>query len=415
MERGLRGMVASKWFAPAGLLLLSQWEIWIAGQTHPSGPLWVTAVSCAAAALMLVWRRGAPLPVQLAAVAVTVPPWLFWGAPQNGSQFLIGLVATYAVGRWADRPAAFLGIPVVIGWALSQLALDPLQGSVASGWGWALWGVGAWAAGAWVRQHAELEVRRDGQREAAARAMLAEQRLDIARDLHDVLANSLGVVIVHAEAAEALVATDPDRAAEAMRRVQSTGRDALRDVRLLLGVLRNKPGPSMKDVGRSDRGEHGTGIARHKPDVDDIDELVERMRAAGLRLSYHREGHGAVPTVIGQVIYRLVQEALSNVVRHAGLVATSVLLRVEPDTLLVEVTNEASLHDEDADGRLLDGNGLRGMQERLQAVGGTLEVRRPSEGGLQVRAKVPLAVSDVSDAATSPDLSVHRAAVERPR
>ena len=408
-------MVASKWFAPAGLLLLSQWEIWIAGQTHPSGPLWVTAVSCAVAAAMLVWRRDRPLSVQLAAVAVTVPPWLFWGAPQNGSQFLIGLVATYAVGRWADRPTAFLGVPVVIGWSLGQLALDPLQESVASGWGWALWGVGAWAAGAWVRQHAELEDRRDGQREAAARAMLAEQRLDIARDLHDVLANSLGVVILHAEAAEALIPTDPDRAAEAMRRVQSTGRDALRDVRVLLGVLRNKPDLSIKDVGWSDLGGRSTEAAGHKPDVDDIDELVERMRAAGLRLSYHREGHPVVPSVIGQVIYRLVQEALSNVVRHAGLVPTSVILRVGPDAVLVQVTNEASLHGDDGDGRLLDGNGLTGMQERLRAVGGTLEVCRPPGGGLQVRAKVPLPASDVPEAAAGPDPSDHRAALERPR
>lgn len=391
MDRRWRGITASRWLLPVALLLFSSWEIWLGGQTHAVGPLPVTAATAAAAALLLVRRRDSPLLVQLAAATVTVLPWLVWGAPQNGGIFLIGMVATYAVGRWAERPAAFLGLVVTTGWALAQLALDPMQASVKDGWGWALWGVSAWAAGAWVRQQAELSSRRATERQSAARAALAEQRLEIARDLHDVLANSLGVVVIQAEAAEELSRSDPDRALVAMRRVQATAREALRDVRGILGSLRDSGTPAEGSVDR-DSPDDESSRAITRPDADDIGALVQRMRDAGLPLVYHRDGDCALPSSVGQVIYRFMQESLSNVIRHAGPVPTRASLRIERDAVTAEVVNEPA-HDRHyvrVDGSVGEGNGIRGMRERLQALGGTLELWQPPAGGLGLRTTVPL-------------------------
>jgi signal transduction histidine kinase len=273
-------------------------------------------------------------------------------------------VATYAVGRWGRPPLAYLGVPVALGWAWAQLALDPLQASAGAGWGWTLWGVAGWAAGAWARQLAELASRRDAEQQARSRAELAEQRLRIARDLHDVLANKLGVMVVHSEAAEELLASDPERAAEAMRRVQDTGRDALREVRQLLEPLRQSPD-------------------------GDIEELVAQMRIAGLPLDFTLVGEPPAVHDITSVIYRLLQEALTNVVRHAGLVMTRAVVRVEPDTVTVEVVDDGKA-DEQGTTPVVEGNGILGMRERVQALGGRLVLGHRPGGGFALRAVLPL-------------------------
>ena len=364
MNERLRSLLRPAWSAPLLLALSAQWELWLGGQTNQVGPRWVDALTAATAALLLVWRRRSPLLVQVAVVAVVLPPWVVWGAPESGASFATGLLATYAVGRWEMRPLAYLGVPVAIGWAWAQLGLDPLQASVADGWGWALWGVVGWGAGAWARQQAELGSRREAERRAQSRAELAEQRLRIARDLHDVLANRLGVMVVHSEAAEELLASNPERAAEAMRRVQDTGREALREVRQLLAPLRQPP-------------------------VGDVDQLVAQMRAAGLPVAYTLLGESTAANELTPVIYRLLQEALTNVVRHAGLVATQATVRVGADAVTLDVVDEGS-----ADGHrstpVIEGNGILGMRERVRASGGSLTVGRTSAGGFAVRAELPL-------------------------
>jgi signal transduction histidine kinase len=364
MNERLRGLLGPAWSAPLLLVLFAQWELWLGGQTHQVGPRWVDAVSAGSAALLLIWRRRAPLLVQLAVVAVVVPPWVVWGASESAASFVTGLIATYAVGRWQTRPLAYLGVPVAVGWAWAQLGLDPLQASVAAGWGWALWGVAGWGAGAWARQQGELGSRRDAEQQARSRADLAEQRLRIARDLHDVLANKLGVMVVHSEAAEELLVSNPQRAAEAMRRVQDTGRDALREVRQLLEPLR-------------------------QPEVGDVEQLVAQMRTAGLRVDYTLVGEQSAVHDLAPVIYRLLQEALTNVVRHAGLVTTRALVRVGADAVTVEVVDDGRT-DEQRATPVIEGNGILGMRERVQALGGSLTLGHTSEGGFALRAVLPL-------------------------
>ena len=389
MERRLRILVGSVWTVPGLLLGFSQWELWITGPTHLVGPRWVAAATLAAGSALLAARRRAPLSTQVAAAVVTGLPWLIWGSSEIGSSFLVGVTSTYAVGRWSRRPVAYLGVPVAAGWALLQIARDPLQDGVAAGWGWVLYAVVSWGGGAWVRQNHELTKRRDAERVASSRAELTEQRLHIAQDLHDVLANSIGVMVVHAEAAEEVLSDDPDRAAQAMRRVQTSGRDALREIRALLGTLSARPNR-----------EHP--IATLKPEVDfsptatggpadewNVDPLVGNMRATGLPLHVTREECRALPPTVGEVVYRVIQESLTNTLRHAGLVSTHIQMTVTARSVSVEVTDEggSALPDGPAGG----GHGLAGMGERVVGVGGTLRSGPGHYGGFSVRAEIPLA------------------------
>jgi signal transduction histidine kinase len=388
MERRLRNLVGSVWTVPVLVLGFSQWEVWVTGPTHLMGPRWAAATSMAAGSVLLAARRIAPLTTQFAAAVVTGLPWLVWGSSQIGSSFFIGVVSTYAVGRWGPRPVAYLGVPVAAGWALLQIARDPLQAGVGAGWGWALYAVVSWVAGAWVRQNQELTERRDAERVAGSRAELAEQRLQIARDLHDVLANSIGVMVVHAEAAEEVLAKDPDRAAQAMRRVQTSGRDALREIRALLGTLRacsNLEEPTRTLEPPLDLGPPATV---GQPDVYDLDPLIERMRAVGLPLRVTRRESRTLPAVVGEVVFRVLQESLTNTLRHAGLVNTRVRLDVGADAVTVEVTDEGTALP--VHGSRGSGHGLAGMHERVSRLGGTMRAGPGQRGGFTVRAHMPL-------------------------
>ena len=342
MERRLRILVGSVWTVPGLLLGFSQWELWITGPTHLVGPRWVAAATLAAGSALLAARRRAPLSTQVAAAVVTGLPWLIWGSSEIGSSFLVGVTSTYAVGRWSRRPVAYLGVPVAAGWALLQIARDPLQDGVAAGWGWVLYAVVSWGGGAWVRQNHELTKRRDAERVASSRAELTEQRLHIAQDLHDVLANSIGVMVVHAEAAEEVLADDPDRAAQAMRRVQTSGRDALREIRALLGTLRASSNREEPIPTPEPPLALGPPATVGQPDVYDVDPLVERMRAVGLPLRVTRRESRTLPPAVGEVVFRVLQESLTNTLRHAGLVNTHLRLAVGADSVTVEVTNEGA-------------------------------------------------------------------------
>lgn len=334
----LRHLLAPAWVAPALVLAFSQWEVWVGGPTHLLGPPWATAASLGLASVLLLGRRHRPVATQVGAAAATCAPWLVWGASQVGASFLVGVTATYATGRWGAGRRAWLGVLVGVAWVLLQLGLDPLQAGLDTGWPWALYAALAWAAGAWVRQDAELERRRRSAHASRTRAELAEQRLGIARDLHDVLANSLGVMVVHAEAAEEVLPHDPQRAAAAMRRVQGTGRDALDEVRRLLEPLRaDPPGPDDTSPHGAEPGSPATPVAPDRP--VDLDALVARMRGAGLPLTVRRREARELPDDLREVVFRVLQEALTNTVRHAGLVETSVVLDVDDRQATLEVTD----------------------------------------------------------------------------
>ena len=385
VQRWWRSLVGSVWTVPVLVLAFSQWEVWIAGPTHLVGPRWSAAVSLAAGSLLLAGRRRMPLAAQIAAAGATGLPWLWWGSSQIGSSFAIGVLSTYAVGRWGHRPAAYAGVPVAAGWALLQVARDPLQAGVGAGWGWALYAAVSWGGGAWVAQNNELAARREAEHAAARQAELAGQRVRIARDLHDVLANSIGVMVVHAEAAEEILTDDPDRAAQAMRRVQNTGRDALAEIRALLGTLRSEA--NQDDAATEARPAGAADRTVFSDPRHDIDHLLDSMREAGLPLRVTRHETRTLPAAAAEVIYRILQESLTNTLRHAGPVLTHIRLHVRADSATVEILDEGMAI---AGSGATSGHGLAGMQERLQRFGGTLVAGPGPQQGFAVRAALPL-------------------------
>ncbi|WP_460979608.1 sensor histidine kinase, partial [Pseudactinotalea suaedae] len=240
---------------------------------------------------------------------------------------------------------------------------------------------GAIALGDAVRSRHELRaeqertlaaVRREAEQSTAQR--LAAERVLLARDLHDVLGHTVSVVSLHAAVAEeALIADDPDAALEATRAIQQASGTAMRDLRGTVQVLRGDGPDSLDPVG---------GVAA-------IGGLVDGARSAGLDVSLSIEVEpAAVPATAGMTAYRVVQEALTNVLRHAEADHATVVVTSEPGVLLVRVEDDG--HGRGTRGGGGGGTGLRGMAERVQLVGGSVRTG-PREGGtgFSVSARIP--------------------------
>jgi signal transduction histidine kinase len=222
----------------------------------------------------------------------------------------------------------------------------------------------AWVLGDAARQR---EIRKQ---EAAERAV-ADERTRIARELHDVVAHHVGVIAVQAEAAAAVLPDRPDHAATAVDAISTTARDAMSELRRLLGVLRSEPGDA---------------TLAPQPGTGDVDRLVRSVRDTGVPVDLLVEGDARpLPAAVELSAYRIVQEALTNVIKHAGAARVQVVLRYEPDGLGVSVRD-------DGRGSLAPptgGHGLLGMRERVDLFGGELRVGPRTEGGFEVAARLP--------------------------
>jgi signal transduction histidine kinase len=334
----------------------------------------------------LLARRRAPLAV---AIAVFVATWLnALVLGQSGSElggWVAYVLATYAVGTHPDGRRATLGLLVstvpAAGWMVIQLRAGEAASEMVQP---VLVLVAAWVAGRIsARRHhrAELVEHRATQVESdaadIARAAAERERTRIARELHDVVTHGMTVMVVQAQAAQALAGTDADRAREAMRAVEEAGRNALVEMRRLLGVIRSD-GPV---------GEPGDRVPQ--PGMGDLPRLVERVREAGLPVSWASDGDGdRVPAGVAVCAYRIVQEALSNVVRHNGAVPARVEVRITGSAVEVNVRNErAALPPPPPEG---SGKGLAGMRERVALFDGQLETGPLPGGGFAVHAALPL-------------------------
>jgi len=279
-------------------------------------------------------------------------------------------VLVYSVSAHARSPwplAALVG--GLVGSLLTVVRLWGVAGAALEGWSWWLMlgtatvagTVAAWALGrfratraAWVDQLAERGA--------------ADERRRIAREMHDVVAHSLAVVVSHAEAGRLVVAQSPDRAPEILDTIAGTGREALSEMRGLLGVLRDGDGPK-----------------EPQPGLADLPGLIARMAAAGLQVEYDADSKLEVPPAVGLTAYRVAQEALTNVTRHAGpRAAARVTVERAADWLRVLVVDDGDAPNVAS----VPGRGLTGMRERVEAVGGTLEAG-PAEGGWRVAARIP--------------------------
>ncbi|MHA3702404.1 sensor histidine kinase [Jatrophihabitans sp. YIM 134969] len=313
-------------------------------------------------ALLLVRRIW---PSQVFAAQWGLAALLGWWAGDNvvSPALLVGLYTVAALKSRRDAlvAAGFLELGVVVA-AVHLYNTDGQWWAVAIAFTAVL--VASLAVGLYVGTRrtllAELRARADRlerERDQQAAIASAAERARIAREMHDIVAHHLTVMVALSDGAVAASARNPDQAAEAMRTVSATGREALSDTRRLLGVLRD-------DTADGDE-------RRPLPDLSDLDELLHRVRDAGLPVRY--EVHGMTPEVppaVQLTVYRLVQEALTNTMKHAGQGASaSVSLHYAPDAVSVDVRDDGGSHlpTPSTQGA---GRGLAGMRERVSAFGG---------------------------------------------
>ncbi|HYN51061.1 MAG TPA: sensor histidine kinase, partial [Thermoleophilaceae bacterium] len=210
--------------------------------------------------------------------------------------------------------------------------------------------------------------------EEEARRAVGDERAHIARELHDVIAHSVSVIVVQAAAADDVFDERPDQARAALRSIERSGREAMTELRRLLGAVRPEvearpPGP--------------------QPGLDRVEELAEPLRAAGLAVGVRREGDPApLPAGVDLSAYRIVQEALTNTLRHARASRAEVTLSYGADSVELEVTDDGN--GVSAADPCAPGQGLMGMRERAALLGGTLEAGPLPRGGYRVHARLPL-------------------------
>jgi signal transduction histidine kinase len=291
------------------------------------------------------------------------------------------MIAAYSVGAHARYRLLSLGVLVATATAIvaayGNNALPPVPAYL----GPYLLVVPLWVAGHAIRtrqQRADAfedrATRLEREQEAATRAAVEAERGRIARELHDVVAHSVSVMLVQAGAARHVLDTAPEQTREALLAVEASGREAMADLRHLLGVL-------------NDDGE-GLALAP-QPGIEQIESLVRRVGEAGLPVVLRIEGQpGPLPPGINLTAYRIVQEALTNALKYAGLARTEVVLEYHTSELKVEVMDEGTGHYGREDGE--QGRGLVGMQERVALYGGSLEAGPRLERGYAVRAWLPL-------------------------
>ena len=275
--------------------------------------------------------------------------------PRSESLLALGVGVTGALLCTARTATAYGALPA--GWLTLLLALLALVAAVA----------GTWAVG---RSHFERRRRLAEEAADAAERAATEERQRIARDMHDIVAHSLAVIVRQAEGGTAIAAKSPDRAAQALSVIADTAREALTDMRGTLQVLRE-----------------ATPQEVVQPSLAGIPALVDRVRATGVDVRLDERGSADVMTMgAATAAYRLVQEALTNSIKHAGSHPTvSVTIAHAPDASVVVVEDDGG----DAEDRPAvpgSGAGLRGVQERVRAAGGTFEAG-PADGGFRVRAE----------------------------
>jgi signal transduction histidine kinase len=386
----LANRAAGRWVFDVLLALLA-WATAVAWASAPPDSYHIAthsppgAVKIAVLALMvapLVVRRIWPILVFGVVVAAAIGAVLWDRRLVDGLALLIAL---YTVAALRPRRAALVCaglleiamvvlLVVLVGRAWWSNAI-PYTGTVAAALGLGLYSATRRAYLAELHDRADrLERERDQQGALAA----AAERARIAREMHDVVAHHLTVMVTLSEAAAAASASSPERAAEVMRSVSATGRRALADTRRLLGVLRQRPG------------QDPAAALAPVPDLTQLDALIEEVRSAGLETTL--EVHGQAPDVPAGVqltVYRLVQEALTNTLKHGGTAArATVRLRYLPGELQVDIDDDGAGATAPAPAGV--GGGLIGMQERIHAYGGDVRAGPRRPGGWNVSARLRL-------------------------
>ena len=351
-------------------------EVW----TLPvPGPEPALVLGRALATLPLLARRRFPLAASACVFAALAGMTFAHPEATSTSWTIVPLfLAFWAVGAHAEPRAAVAGLLTGVAAMVIVIERDPGL-AYADASGHFLLAGGVWLAAVVlqrrIRRAAALEqltAALERRRQEREREAIAQERRRIARDLHDVVAHGVSVMTVQAGAARLLLTDEPDRAQAPLVAVEETGRQALAEMRRLLGIL---------------RGEDGRGDLAPEPGLARLDELLAHARTAGLPVELAVDGEPRTLAIgVDLAAYRIVQEALTNARKHAGPARAWVTLRYGREALELEIADDGRAGASNAGG----GHGLVGMRERVTVYGGELEAGPRAEGGYALRARLPV-------------------------
>ena len=371
--------------ALAGLSLFDIWVVSLSDVT--TGLRLITTVMLFAICLALVWRRRAPVAVLVAVMVLVSVQAVFFdpsvqdtGEQSTFESFLALLLGFYSVAAYAEERRAILGAAIV---GASILAIDIPRliagtnpGDIIPAW---LFYATVWFIGRTIRKRQlqaarlqDLAAQLELEREERAQTAVAEERSRISRELHDVVAHSVSVMVVQAQAAQRLLQGEQREARQALTSIETTGRQALVEMRRLLGILR--------------RTDEEPALAP-QPGLKHLDALIEQVREAGLPVELRVEGMAEpLPPGVDLSAYRIVQEALTNTLKHAGPSCARVAIHYRSDEIELEISDDGGGNVNGGG----SGQGLIGMRERVALYSGVLHSGRQNGGGYLVRARLPL-------------------------
>jgi signal transduction histidine kinase len=384
----IRYLAREYWFELLiGALAIAAMLELVTGRNSPGAPsttLWFAVPAVAVMVLPLFGRRrfpfAAPAAYWLIAAALTFVDGLL--IPFMVSLFPVGMASAFLLGNLRDSRQAWTGLAIVLGGittvvynipghATPELLFIPIDFGI------------SWAAGFALRERAEkaeaAEIRArqaEREREAAARVAVAEERSRIARELHDIVAHAVSVMVLQVGAVRHKL---PDALAEdrdALRSVECAGRTALAEMRRLLAAIRPD-------------GDEAELVPQ--PGLDGLDSLLEEIERAGLPVELHVDGEAfPLPRGVELSAYRIVQEGLTNALKHAGASDADVTVRYRPDELEIEVRDNGQ-GSATSDGL---GHGLVGVRERVKIYGGEMTAGRATEGGFVLSTRLPVSGAD---------------------
>jgi signal transduction histidine kinase len=383
MKRRLWNLARRYWF-DAVLVLGIGFSIAVAvgdqgKKGGPGGPLWFDVPASFVPLLPLFARRrfpfGAPAAVAVLIAAISIAdPGLI---NDDFVSFLAATAAAFLFGMLKERRQAIAGLAVMVG-AIAVVGHN--QGDHAGDFFWPLlfftisWTVG-YGLGQKFEEADEAKERAahlEREREEQARLAVAEERARIARELHDIVGHSVSVMTVQAAGVRMLLKPEQEREREALLVVEQTGREALAEMRRLVGVLR--------------RPEESPALAP-QPSLEHVDKLVAQAREAGLPVELRVEGEPVeLPAGVDLTAYRIVQEGLTNATKHSGAEHAEVLVRYDNGHVELTISDDGKGDGGGDSG----GHGLVGMRERVSVYGGDIEAGPRPEGGYALRARLPI-------------------------
>ena len=383
MKASGRALALDLSLAVIGMVLtaVAVWSVNVIA-TPFAGPTWLKVIWPLLIGAPLALRRGAPLlGWTIIWAGISLQALITGNSPEGLELMFVLAVGSYSVAAHSTLRRALAGLAVTTVGAIiyGQANHDVMSGNTGNEWSAAFFAtaiLAAWLAGVFVRgrREAVAQAARTAAAEGRAERAVADERARMARELHDIVSHNLSVVVLQAAGAQAAGGTDTGPTLE---KIERSGRQALVEMRRLLGVLRQPDEPAA-----------GPELSP-QPGVAELAALAEGVRAAGLPVVLVIDGDpDQLPAAVDISAYRIVQEALTNVLKHAGQASAEISVRCGADEVSIEVTDNGA--GPQPAGPAEGGHGLAGMRERVALFGGELAAGRRPDGGFAVRARLPL-------------------------